>query len=293
MADAAPIQGHSLPELLEEAAGWESATLIRPQRRLRLGVRELWQYRELLYFLVWRDVKVRYKQTVVGVAWVVLQPVATMVLFTLVFSHLIKVRTGGTPYPPFVLVGLVAWQFFAAVLAHSATSLTAGKQLVTKIYFPRILLPITTVLAPLVDLVVSAGILACFLAGYGIVPPARIALLPIFVLLLVESALGVALWASALNVRYRDVQYAMAFLAQFWFFATPIVYSAAIIPERWRLLLGANPIAGVVAGLRWSLFDDAPALGGTVAVSAAVATILLVTGFVYFRSTERTFADIV
>jgi lipopolysaccharide transport system permease protein len=288
-----PIESPEVVELLERAAGWESATLIRPHRRLRIGLRELWAYRELLYFLVWRDLKVRYKQSVVGVAWVILQPLATMTLFTIVFGHLMKVQTGGTPYPLFVLTGLVAWQLFAAVLVQSGTSLTAGKQLVTKVYFPRMLLPTATVIAALVDFAIASLVLACFLAGYGIVPPARIAALPLFLLLLVTAALGVALWVSALNVQYRDIQHTTPFLTQFWFFATPIVYSTAIVPSSWRLLLGVNPMAGVVAGLRWSLFGDVTGIGGVVTVSTVFAVVLLVTGFAYFRSTERTFADVV
>jgi lipopolysaccharide transport system permease protein len=290
MIDAEPAEAR---DLLQQAASWESVTVIQPRRRLGLSLRELWAYHELLYFFVWRDVKVRYKQSLVGVAWVVLQPLATMTLFALIFGHLVRVPTAGIPYPPFVLTGLVAWQFFAAILGHSGTSLTENKQIVTRVYFPRVLVPSATVIASLVDFAVASVVLACFLAGYGIVPPASVVALPLFLLLLVAAALGVALWLSALNVEYRDVQYALPFVTQFWFFATPVVYSTEIIPPHWRLVLGLNPMAGIVTGLRWSLFDDAIWAPGMVAVSAVMTVLILVSGYVFFRSTERTFADVV
>jgi lipopolysaccharide transport system permease protein len=260
---------------------------------LSLDVRELWNYRELLYFLVWRDLKVRYKQSAVGVAWAILQPVATMGLFTVIFGHLVHVKTNGVPYPPFVLTGLIAWQLLAHALSQGVTSLTLSRGLITKVYFPRIFVPTATVLAGVVDFLIAAGVLAVFLGAYGIRPPARLPVALAFVALLLAATIGVALWLSALNVKYRDVQYAVPFLSQFWFFATPIVYSATIVPAGWRPLLGINPVAGVVQGLRWAIFRDVPLPLGLVLVSAVVSVLLLVTGALYFRATERDFADVV
>lgn len=271
-----------------------AVTVIEPSRRWpSLGARELWRYRELLYFLVWRDLKVRYKQSAVGIAWALLQPLATMGLFTVIFGHLVRMKTNGVAYPPFVLTGLIAWQLFAYALSQSTTSLTLSKGLITKVYFPRLLIPAGTVLTGLVDFVIATAVLAAFAAAYGVDPPAHLGLAIVFVLLLLAAALGVAFWLSALNVQYRDVQYAIPFLLQFWFYATPIVYAATIVPARWRALLGLNPVAGAVQGLRWSIFRGTPLAPGLVAASAGTSILLLVSGFFYFRATERSFADVV
>ena len=216
-----------------------------------------------------------------------------MGLFTIVFGHLVRVKTNGVPYPPFVLTGLIAWQLVAHALSQGATSLTVSRGLVTKVYFPRLLVPAATVVAGVVDFLIAAAVLVVFIAAYGIHPPARLPFALVFVVLLFATALGIAFWLSALNVNYRDVQYAIPFLSQLWFFATPIVYSATIVPAGWRPVLGINPLAGVVQGLRWSIFRGTPLPAGLVAVSSTAAVVLLVTGLLYFRATERDFADVV
>ncbi|MBA2293724.1 MAG: ABC transporter permease, partial [Actinobacteria bacterium] len=222
-------------------------TKVRPPKRqaaFRLG--ELWAYRELLYFLVWRDVKVRYKQAALGAAWVVLQPLLMVALFSLIFGPLLDVQTGGIPYPLFVFAGLLPWQIFATALAQSANSLVTNQQLITKIYFPRLLLPLAAVLAGLVDFAVTIVLLVALMLWYGVGPSPTVLLLPLIVPIVLLTALSVGTWLSALNVRYRDVQHLVPFLTQFWFFATPIAYSSTMLPESWRSLLGLNPMAGAV-----------------------------------------------
>lgn len=269
----------------------EPPLVIEASRRVGLGLGELWAYRELLYFLVWRNVKVRYKQAAIGVAWVVLQPVLTATLFTLIFGVLLDAPSRGVPYPVFFLAGLVLWQLFAASLAEAGNSLVLNEQLVTKIYFPRLLLPMAAVFASLVDFAISLVILAVLVVAFGVVPPIAVLTLPLFVVLTLAAALGAGFWLSALNVRYRDVQAAIPFLTQFLFFATPLVYATTLIPEPWQILAGLNPMAGAVEGFRWALLGvDLPLL---TAVSVVVAVTLLATGLVYFRRTERTFADVV
>jgi lipopolysaccharide transport system permease protein len=269
-------------------------TVIGPSRgRLGDALREAWQSRELLYFLVWRDLKIRYKQSIIGVAWAILQPVLTMMLLTVVFGHLIHVKTSGPPYTVFVLTGLIGWQLFSYSLSHAGTSLVRDQRLITRVYFPRIFLPTASVTAAIVDFALSSVVLAGLLTYYGIVPTVALLTVPLFLLLLVATALGVGFWTAALNVQYRDVQYAMPFLTQLWFFATPIVYSSTIVPERWRLLLGANPMSGVVEGLRWAVFRQPTDIGPTVALSAAGAAVLFISGFAYFRRMERLFADVI
>ncbi len=269
-------------------------TKVRPPKRqaaLRLG--ELWAYRELLYILVWRDVKVRYKQAALGAAWVVLQPLLMVALFSLIFGPLLDVQTGGIPYPLFVFAGLLPWQIFATALAQSANSLVANQQLITKIYFPRLLLPLAAVLAGLVDFAVTIVLLVALMLWYGVEPSPTVLLLPLIVPIVLLTALSVGTWLSALNVRYRDVQHLVPFLTQFWFFATPIAYSSTMLPESWRSLLGLNPMAGAVESFRWALFGTHVEVGPMVVVSAFVVVGLLVSGLTYFRLTERTFADVV
>lgn len=269
-------------------------TRIRPtERRAALRLGELWTYRELLYFLVWRDVKVRYKQAALGAAWVVLQPVLMVALFSLIFGRLLDVNTGGTPYPLFVFAGLLPWQIFANALTQSGNSLVANQHLITKIYFPRLLLPLAAVLAALVDFVVTLLILVVLMLWYGVGPSLGVLLLPLIVVVVLLTALSVGTWLSALNVRYRDVQHLLPFMTQFWFFATPIAYSSAVLPASWRSVLGLNPMAGAVEGFRWALFGTHVEVGPVVLVSACVVAGLLVSGLTYFRLTERTFADVV
>lgn len=268
--------------------------ILQPSRGfLKLKLGDLWEYRELLYFLVWRDVKVRYKQTALGAAWAILQPVMTMLVFSVFFGRLAKMPSDGIPYPVFAFTALLPWQLFAYALNESSNSLVSNQNLITKVYFPRLVIPISAVLAGLVDFAIAFGVLLVLMRYYGIVPTAAIALLPLFVLLAVVTALAVGLWLSALNVKYRDVRYTIPFLTQFWLFATPVAYPSSLIPAQWRALYGLNPMAGVVEGFRWALLGKTQGPGPLLAVSVAVVVFLLVGGLLYFRRTESTFADVV
>src|SRR5580700_7566276 len=268
--------------------------ILRPSTGfLRLHLRDLWEYRELLYFLVWRDIKVRYKQTALGAAWAILQPVMTMLVFSIFFGRLAKVPSDGVPYPIFAYVALLPWQLFAFALTESSNSLVASQNLITKVYFPRLVIPISSVLAGLVDFAIAFVILLVMMLYYGIVPTAAVALLPLFLLFAVVTALSVGLWLSALNVKYRDVRYTIPFLTQFWMFATPVAYPASLVPEKWRALYGLNPMAGVVEGFRSSLVETPSSPGAMTVVSCVMVLLLLGTGLLYFRRMEGTFADIV
>ncbi|HEX8272969.1 MAG TPA: ABC transporter permease [Longimicrobiaceae bacterium] len=256
-------------------------------------LRELWRYRELLYFLVWRDVKVRYKQTALGAAWAILQPAATMVVFSLFFGRLAKVPSDGVPYPVFAFTALVPWTLFANGLALSTQSLVQGQNLLKKVYFPRLAIPLAAVLSGLVDFALAFAVLVAMLAFYGIAPGMEaLWIVPLLVLALATS-LGAGLWLSALNVRYRDVGYVVPFLVQLWLFATPIAYPSSLLEEPWRTVYGINPMVGVVEGFRWALLGTGSAPGGALAVSSLAAAALLAGGAFYFRRLERTFADVV
>ncbi len=271
-----------------------SVTVIRPSRGLvSLDLAEIWEYRELLYFLVWRDVKVRYKQTALGAAWAVLQPVLTMLVFSLVFGRLARIPSGGVPYPIFAFAALLPWQLFAHALTDSGNSLIAHQSLVTKVYFPRLILPLSAVLAGLVDFAIASLVLAGMMIHDRIVPGAAILLLPAFVLLALATAFAVGVWLAALNVRYRDVRYTLPFLTQFWLFVTPIAYPSSLVPAAWRPLYGLNPMAGVVEGFRWALLGQGEGVGPMLLVSIVMVILLLVGGVIYFKKTERTFADLV
>ena len=271
-----------------------SPIIIRPSRGwVPLKLADLWAYRELLYFLIWRDVKVRYKQTVLGAAWAIIQPFFTMVVFSVVFGRLAKIPSDGLPYPVFAYCALLPWQLFAHALTESGNSLVASQNLITKVYFPRLVIPLAAVLGGLVDFAIAFLVLLAMMAYYGIAPTAAVATLPLFLLLAVATALGVGLWLSALNVQYRDVRYTIPFLTQFWLFATPVAYPASLVPEPWRAVFGLNPMAGVVEGFRWALLGTAHAPGPMLAVSGAVVLALLVGGLYYFRRMEKTFADVV
>ena len=277
-----------------EATETMPVLILRPSKGfLRLDLRALWEYRELLYFLVWRDIKVRYKQTALGAAWAILQPVMTMIVFSIFFGRLAKVPSDGVPYPIFAYVALLPWQLFAFAFSESSNSLVASQNLITKVYFPRLVIPISSVLAGLVDFAIAFVILLAMMLYYGIVPTAAMALLPLFLLLAVVTALSVGLWLSALNVKYRDVRYTIPFLTQFWMFATPVAYPASLVPEKWRALYGLNPMAGVVEGFRWALLGKSHAPGPLLWVSVAAVVVLLIGGLRYFKKTESTFADIV
>ena len=258
-----------------------------------INLAEIWRYRELLFFLTWRDIKLRYKQTALGVAWAVLQPLATMAVFAVFFGKLANMPSDGKPYALFVLASLLPWQLFAFALTQSSNSLVAEQRIITKVYFPRLIVPIASVLSGLVDFAVALGLVILGMLVFGVVPTAAILALPLFVAFAILTALAVGLWLSALNVQYRDVRYTIPFLTQFWMFASPVAYPTSIVPEKYRVLYGLNPMAGVIEGTRWSLLGtDAPAWG-LVAVSAAVVGLLLAGGLYYFKRMEKTFADVV
>ena len=274
--------------------GPRAAIRITPaEGRPRLELRELWAYRELLFFLVWRDIKVRYKQTELGVAWALLQPVLTMAVFSLFFGRVVRVPSDGVPYPAFSLAALVPWTFFAYGLTQSANSVVADQQLITKVYFPRLAIPTATVLSGLADLVPSLVVLLGLLAYYEIVPSLAVLWIVPLLLLAFVTALGAGVWLAALNVRYRDVRYTVPFLTQLWLFATPVAYPSSLIGEPWRTLYGLNPMAGVVEGFRWALLGTDTAPGPMIAASAAAAVLMLVGGLYYFRSMEDSFADVI
>jgi lipopolysaccharide transport system permease protein len=277
------------------APGRTAPRVIRPPaRRVSLGLRELWRFRELLLFFAWRDLKVRYKQTFLGVIWAVLQPVMYMVVFTLFFGRVAGLYSEGKPYALLALSGSVIWLFFANAVTLSSNSLIGNASLITKVYFPRLAASIAPVLAGLVDLLLSFGVMLAVMAGYGVFPglPRALFVLP-FVVLAMAAAIGVGSGLAALNVKYRDVRYVVPFLLQLWLFASPVVYSSELLDGRFRGLYYLNPMAGVVDGFRWSLLGGIPPATGSVALSAASALVVLAVGVLYFRRTERSFADIV
>lgn len=269
-------------------------TVIAPSRGwVALKLRELWEYRELLYFLTWREVKVRYKQTALGAAWAIIQPLFTMLIFSLFFGKLAKVPSDRIPYPLFCLAGLVPWTFFANGLSQASSSLVTSSNLISKVYFPRLSLPISAVLSGAVDFAISFVLLVGMMAYYRQPFTLRCIYLPLFFLLAFVTALGVSLWLSALNVEYRDVRYVIPFLSQFWMFATPIAYPSSLLHEPWRAVYGINPMAGVVEGFRWALVGANTAPGPIIAASSLAASLMLIGGAFYFRRMERTFADVV
>ena len=262
-------------------------------RLLSLGIGELWAYRELLYFLAWRDIKIRYKQTAIGAAWAVFQPVLTMVIFTLVFRNIANVSSDGFPYPIFALAALLPWNLFSGALSRSSVSVVAESNLISKVYVPRLIVPLSATLSGLVDFAIALAVLVVMMAWYGVTPNVHLLTLPIFLGLALTTALGVGLWLSAINVRYRDVGYAVPFLVQMWMFASPVAYSANAVSEKWRLLYSLNPLTGVIEGFRWALLGVERPDPRIIVISAVVVTILLVSGIVHFKRMERTFADIV
>jgi len=267
---------------------------IRPSKGwISLKLKDLWEYRELLYFLTWRDVKVRYKQTVLGAAWAVIQPFMTMVVFTIFFGRLAKIPSDGIPYPIFSYAALVPWTFFANALTQSSNSLVGNANLIKKVYFPRLTIPVSAVLSGVIDFLIAFAVLLAMMGYYGKIPTMNIIWLPFLLLLALVTALGVGLWLSALNVEFRDVKYVIPFLTQFWMFATPIVYPSSLLSEPWRTIYGLNPMVGVVEGFRWALLGTPTAPGSIMIVSSSVALFILISGAFYFRRMERTFADVV
>lgn len=272
--------------VIQPTRGWAS-----------LQLRALWEYRELLYFLAWRDIKVRYKQTILGVLWILIQPVVTMIVFSLLFGQLLSVPSGDVPYPIFNYAALLPWNYFASSLIKSSTSLVGSTQLITKVYFPRLLIPLASILSGLLDFAIAFLVLIGMMVVYGLALTPAIVMLPAFLLLAIITALGFSLWLSALNVRYRDVNYLIPFLVQVWMYATPVVYGTTLIPEQYRFLLALNPMTAVVEGFRWALLgsgvSDVQLSGILYVASIAIALLVLITGAYYFRRTERTFADII
>lgn len=275
---------------------FELATLrIAPSKGwVPLKLKDLWEYRELLYFLIWRDIKVRYKQTALGATWAIIQPFFTMVVFSIFFGHLAKVPSDGIPYPLFSFAALVPWTFFANGLSQSSNSLVGSGTLITKVYFPRLIIPLASVFSGIVDFVLAFVVLLGMMVYYGLMPTTMNVLwLPLFLLLALTTSLGVGLWLSALNVEYRDVRYIVPFITQFWMLATPIGYPSSLLQQPWRTLYGLNPMVGVAEGFRWALLGTNTAPGPIIAVSSAAAVLILVTGAFYFRRMEKTFADLV
>jgi lipopolysaccharide transport system permease protein len=278
-----PLKAGDVPLIhIEPSRGWIS-----------LKLPELWEYRELLYFLIWRDVKVRYKQTVLGAAWAIIQPFFTMIVFSLFFGRLAQVPSDGIPYPVFSYAALVPWTFFANGLTQSSTGIVSHANLIKKVYFPRLAIPIARVLAGVIDFSLAFIVLLAMMLIYGIIPTANVVWLPLFLLLALVTSLGVGLWLSAMNVQFRDVAYIVPFITQFWLFATPIAYPSSLLSEPWRTLYGINPMAGVVEGFRWTLLGTNTAPGLILLVSSLAALVLLVSGAFYFRRMEKTFADVV
>lgn len=258
-----------------------------------INFEELWQYRELLIFYAIRDIKVRYKQTILGAAWAVLQPVMTMVVFSIFFGRLAGVPSDGIPYPVFAFCALLPWQLFAFALTQSSNSLVQDAQVLTKVYFPRLIIPFGSVVAGLVDFAIAFVVLIGMMLYFDIVPGPAMLTLPLFILLALAAALAVGLWLSALNVKYRDVRYTTPFLAQFWLFITPVAYSSSLVPSQWQTVYAINPMVGVVEGFRWALLGKTAPPGAMLIVSVAATAILLAGGLFYFRRMEKSFADII
>jgi lipopolysaccharide transport system permease protein len=274
----------------------ENVQVIRIERSqgwVALQLKELWAYRELLYFLIWRDIKVRYKQTVLGVAWAIIQPVFTMIVFSLFFGRLAKMPSDGIPYPLFSYAALVPWTFFSQGLTLASNSLVGSANLIKKVYFPRLSVPIAAVTSGLIDFSIAFSVLLGMMLYYGILPTFNVIWLPFLLLLTLMTSLGVSLWLSALNVQFRDVRYILPFLTQLWLFATPIAYPSSLLSEPWRTLYSINPMVGVVEGFRWALLGAKTAPGPMLIVSSLAALALLVGGAFYFRRLEKTFADVV
>lgn len=284
MATAHPQLIDAQPPLtvIEPSVGWVS-----------LRLKELWNNRELVFFLMWRDIRVRYKQTVLGASWAIIQPLFTMVVFSLFFGRLAQIPSDGIPYPLFSFAALVPWNFFATGLTQSSDSLVTNANLIKKVYFPRLVIPLSTVMAGGMDFLIAFGVLVLMTVGWGVPLTARMAWIPLFVLLAFVTALGVGLWLSALNVQYRDVRYTVPFLVQMWMFSTPIAYPSSLLPPQWRVVYGLNPMTGVVEGFRWAMLGADTQPGPMIAASAAAAMLILIGGALYFRRTEKRFADVV
>ena len=276
------LPGNMAHTVIEPPKGWAP-----------LALAEFWKFRELLFFLTWRDIKVRYKQTALGATWAILQPVLTMILFSVIFGGLAKLPSEGVPYPIFTFTALLPWQLFAFALSQSSNSLVGSQNLISKVYFPRLVVPFSSVLAGVVDFGIAFVVLVGLMVYYGIALTPAVLLLPVFLILTLASALAVGLWLSALNVQYRDIRYVVPFLTQFWMYATPIAYSSSIIPEKWRWLYSLNPMTGVVEGFRWAILGKSSLDLVSLGISACAVAVLLVGGLYYFKRMETSFADII
>ena len=292
---AARVGAAALPVDAGAATARPRVLRVQPSRGwVSLKLDELWRYRELVYFLTWRDVKVRYKQTVLGAAWAILQPFLTMLVFSLFFGRLARMPSEGVPYPIFAFAALVPWTFFANGLTQSSNSLVGSSNLVTKVYFPRLALPVATIFSGVIDVLLAFLVLVAMMGYYHLTPSLQVIWLPVFMALALTASLGTGLWLSAMNVQFRDVRYTVPFLTQFWLFATPIAYPITLLREPWkRVVFAVNPMVGAVEGFRWAIFGTEGLTPEVVGVSFATALALLVTGALYFRRMERTFADIV
>ena len=280
--------------MAEQASREHPITVIVPARgALALDFAELWSYRELLFLFAWRDATVRYKQSVVGIGWALIQPVLMMIIFTTVFGHFAQLPSDGLPYSVFTLCALLPWNYFARSLGDSSNSLVGAAHLITKIYFPRLILPLSKVFSGLIDFAIAFVLLIALMAWYGIAPTRGLLLLPLFMLMAILTSLAVGLWLTALNVKYRDVAFVVPFLVQVWMYASPVAYSTSIVPERWRSIYCLNPMVGVVEGFRWALLGKEPPDFVSTTLSMATVILLLISGLYYFRRMERTFADIV
>jgi lipopolysaccharide transport system permease protein len=274
--------GHTHKTVIEPPRGW-----------LGINIKEVWAYRELLGILAWRDVSVRYKQTVVGIGWAIIQPVMTMVIFTIIFGKFAKLPSDGIPYPLFSFCALLPWNYFAQSLSGSSDSLVGASNLITKVYFPRLVIPLSRVFAGLVDFAISFVILLGLMVWYRVFPGLLVFILPLFIFVAMFTALGLGLWLTALNVKYRDVRFVVPFLVQFWLYASPVAYSTSLVPEKWRWLYGLNPMVGVIEGFRWALLGKAAPNFEMMFASFSIVLVMLVSGLFYFRKMEQTFADIV
>ena len=263
-----------------------------PKKWIPVDLRELWNYRELLYSFTWRDVKIRYKQTALGFLWAIIQPLFMMLIFTVFFGRLAKIPSDGIPYPLFVLAALLPWTLCAEGITRSTSSMITNANIMTKVYFPRLIMPFSGVLSPLVDFVFSFSILVVLMAFYGFIPTLNVIFLPLFILLALATSLGIGLWLSALNVKYRDFQYTIPFMIQLGLFASPVVYPASLVPESYRVLYGLNPMAGVIEGFRWALLGT-QIPGAMILVSVGMVILLLVSGAFFFRKMEQYYADVV
>jgi len=267
--------------------------IIEPGKSERQYWRDLWRYRELLYFLAWRDILVRYKQTVIGVAWAVIRPVLTMLVLTFIFGRLAKMPSGGVPYPILVFCGMLPWQFFANAFTESGNSLVSNAGMISKVYFPRLVVPISSVITSFVDFLISAVLMACLMAYYGYMPSVTILMLPVFVMLAFATAFGAGLWVSAMMVRYRDFRFILPFVVQFGLYVSPVGFSTNVVPQEWRWLYSLNPMVGVIDGFRWAILGEQNLYWPGFWISVVGVTFIIITGIWYFRRTERTFADVI